>query len=330
MNGRPPHGAMSRRRFIRIAAAGAAVIGGGAARAVAAPAAGSVTRWRGIALGAQASLTLVHADRAVARAVLADCIAEITRLEKLFSLYDPDSALSRLNRAGQLDHPPADLLRLLSEAGRYTEMTDGAFDVTVQPLFALYRDHFRATNADPAGPPPAAIAAARARTGWHAVSLDTGRIAFARPGMALTLNGIAQGYITDRVCELLRRRGFTDVLVDLGEVRALGRRADGAPWRAEIIDPAQHSLARLQLRDRALATSAAGGYAFDPAGRFGHLLDPETGRPARGFDALSVLAPTATRADALSTGLSMMTATQIDAVARRAGDVRVRVWPARA
>jgi thiamine biosynthesis lipoprotein len=126
--------------------------------------------------------------------------------------------------------------------------------------------------------------------------------------MAATLNGIAQGYITDAVATLLRQEGIGRVLVDMGEARALGRHPDGRPWRAGISDPARPDalIGEVDLTDRALATSGGYGTVFDAAGRYGHLIDPRSGRTAPLARSISVLAGDATTADALSTAFSLL------------------------
>ncbi|GLI92758.1 hypothetical protein LMG27198_17500 [Methylocystis echinoides] len=98
--------------------------------------------------------------------MIAACVAEARRLEAVFSLCRPDSALCRLNRDATLEAPPADLLRLLSECREMHDLTSGAFDPTVQQLWNLYASHFSRADADPAGPGSARIAAALAHVGW--------------------------------------------------------------------------------------------------------------------------------------------------------------------
>ncbi len=225
----------TRRRFIGIsaAAAGLALLPFGAI----AHAEAEAVRWHGRALGAPAELIVHHHDRARAERLVARAAAEIARLERIFSLYMPDSALSTLNRQGALAAPPPELVELLEQSRAVWALTGGVFDPTVQPLWRAYADHFAAPGADPAGPSqeripgadPAGpsqerIANALALVGFDGVGFNRDRIAFARPGMALTLNGIAQGFITDRIVELLRAGGVTSTLADVGEIRALGRR----------------------------------------------------------------------------------------------------------
>lgn len=311
-----PHGAkpgVTRRRTLRLLAgisglALSAPFGGAAvaSRGLANP--GLHTRlhsWQGIVLGARASLTIHHPDQDKARRLIAAALAEIERLEKIFSLYRPDSALVRLNVAGWLDHPPLEMVALLGRARQWSERTGGAFDVTVQPLWTLYRDHFAAARPAPEGPGPKALAAAQRLVDYRAMAVEPRRIELARRGMAVTLNGIAQGYITDRVAELLRAAGLDHVLIDLGELRALGGHPDGRAWQVGLADPLAPDRLRatLAIDDRAVATSAATGLRFDAAGRFHHVLNPRTARPGSGLLAASVVAEQASDADACSTAL---------------------------
>ena len=314
--------APTRRRFLAIAAA-ATGLPFAALRAGAETA--HLHRWSGIALGAAAEIVLHDPDAARARWLIARCIAEIDRLEDVFSLYRPESAISRLNREGRLTAPPLELVALLAEARSYSERTEGAFDVTVQPLWRLYAAHFASPGADPRGPGEAAHARAQALVDYRAVEIEPAEVRFARPGMAITLNGIAQGYITDRIAALLQDAGMGDVLLDIGEVRALGRHPDGRPWRIGLRDAAEpETIARtVTLADRAVATSAGIASPFDASGRHHHLFDPATGRSAQAAGQVSVIAPRATVADALSTALAVSPPTQAAAFAARFPEIEV-------
>lgn len=270
----------TRRRFLTITAA-----------ALALPLAARATPvvWRGIALGARAELRLAHPD---APAIAARAAAEIARLEAIFSLYRSDSDLSRLNAAGTLAAPPFELLECLGMAGGVHAASGGRFDPTVQPLWAVHAE----AAAQGGVPDAAALARARAVTGWGGVRLDPARIALPRGG-ALTLNGIAQGYVADRVAALLRAEGLDRVLIDTGELRALGGQPEGGAWPVRLA-----AGGAVGLLDRALATSAPLGTTFDQAGTLGHILDPRTGHPAAPvWRSISISAPSAALADALST-----------------------------
>ncbi len=311
----------SRRRFLRIAASFAGYAALQADRGLAAPAR---HLWRGVALGADCEIQLHHPDATAAERLIAACVAEARRLEAVFSLYRPDSALCRLNRDAILQAPPADLLRLLSECHEMHNLTGSVFDPTVQPLWNLYASHFSRADADPLGPGPALIAAAIAHVGWKKVAFDESGVALT-PGMALTLNGIAQGYITDRVCDLLRREGVGHTMVDMGELRALDTRPDGSAWRVGLENGKREIKHTVEIASRAVSTSAAAGTTFDTSGQFAHLFDPHTGGARPIWSSVSVIAQTATMADGLSTAFSMLPADSIRRIASRLDDVEVYV-----
>lgn len=296
---------LPRRRFLRILASS---IGGlsGAALLRATGSRDDTCLWRGYTLGAEGTIRLhAPASRARAEAALERCFREMRRLESLFSLYDARSELSRLNRDGRLRDPDPAWHDLLAACDRAHRLTEGRFDPTIQPIWETLT---RLAAAAPS-PTPAAIAEAtaeaRARTGWHKLVRDRCQIAFTAPGMRLTLNGIAQGFITDRITQLLREAGFHSALVELGETRALGTHPEGRPWRLGIRDARTPGALfdTVHLADgQALATSGAYGTPLTPDGRLHHLIDPRSGLPQTAWRSLSVLAPTATEADALSTG----------------------------
>lgn len=284
---------MRRRRFIQIVAAAAWLPA--AARA-------ETLRHRCLALGAEAEIILTGPP-AVTGAALAAAAAEIERAEALFSLHRADSLLSRLNAAGRLDAPP-DFLELLRLSGRLHRATEGRFDPTVQPLWRAL-----AEGRDPAP--------ARAALGWGRVTIAGGSVTLGQ-GQALTLNGIAQGWATDRVTEALARHGLTGALVNIGEHRALG-----GPFRLGIEDPAGGLLGHLTLENRAVATSSPG--ALSLADGSAHIIDPLGGNPPV-WSTVCVSAPSAALADGLSTALCLTPREAIGPVlARLGGDFAVRL-----
>jgi thiamine biosynthesis lipoprotein len=259
-------------------------------------------------LGALTQIEIRHPDRARARRVLTTALREINRLEGIVSLYRSESALVQLNRDGVVADPPLDLVRVLSEARSFSEITAGCFDVSVQPLWRVYADHFSTYPADSAGPPADAIRRAADLVDYKAIEIDPSCVRLGCQGMALTLNGIAQGYITDRIAELLKQEGFDNVLVDIGEIRAAGQRSVERPWRASIRDPLDSSrtTVELPLVNQALATSGSYGFRFDAGGRFHHIFDPRNGACPHAYASVSIVAPTATAADALATACNLM------------------------
>jgi FAD:protein FMN transferase len=303
---------LSRRRFLSICAAIAA------AAPFPATARTSARRHveQGTLLGADAEIQLYHVDADAARSAMAECFAEVRRLESIFSLQQPDSALSRLNRDARLSRPPPELVTLLHAATAFSMATSGAFDVSVQPLWNLFAGHFSDHGVAAEPPPAVQIESARAKVDYRRLEVGTEQIVLRGQGMAVTLNGVAQGFITDRVTQMLVARGFDRVLVDMGEMRALGTHADGKDWRVGIADPERpwRSLLTLRLRNRAIATSGGYGTPFDASGRWHHLFDPRTGRSAQHYRSVTVVAPDAISADALSTGLSAVAPDDLAAV----------------
>lgn len=274
---------ISRRRMLTILAAATTFPASAMARA-------DMHTWQGRALGARATLRLAHPDAA---AIAARVAAEIDRLEDVFSLFRPDSALSRLNRQGSLEVPPFELLQCLSLAGRVHDATESRFDPTIQPLWRVYAD----SAIEGRAPETSDLAAARNVIGWNKVQFAPDRITL-KPGMALTLNGIAQGLIADRIADLLADGGLDNVLIDTGEFRALGGEPEGDAWPVQLAAGGQ-----VPLKTRALATSAPKGTTFGE-GKNGesHILDPKTGAPVRPlWREISISAPSAGLADALST-----------------------------
>ncbi len=278
----------TRRRLLQITA-GMAAMGVGPAVP-----AGRHYRWTGSALGAAAAIDLYHADRARATRLLEQVVAEVDRLEGIFSLQRRDSALSRLNRDGRLVRPPLELLSVLETAALFSQLSDGAFDVTVQPLWRLHAE----AAARGAVPDHESVERTLARVGWRRLELDRGALAFRRAGMAATLNGIAQGYITDRVTDLLRDAGVEEVLVDLGELRAGGARQPGRSWwLATAVGP-------VHLADRALAVSSARPADCCLPGGSPNLISPTSGMPVLDGRTVAVTAPSAMLADAAATTLA--------------------------
>ncbi len=287
--------ALSRRRFLTIAAAALAMPVRAAEPAV----------WTGRAMGAEARIVLHGAGAAEARHLFRRVEAELARVERHFSLH-ADSALRRLNRDGRLSRPAPEMLAVLRLSDRVHHATGGAFDPTIQPLWLAV-----ATGGD--------IAAASQSVGWDGVRVSADEVALA-PGMALTFNGIAQGHAADQVAAILRAEGFGNVLIDMGEVMALGTNG-GRDWQAAIAAPDGAELGRVGLSDRALATSSPMGTRI--GGGAAHILHP-SGAPPR-WSTVAVSAADAATADALSTAFCLMERPAIDAALARFPDATVEV-----
>lgn len=289
---------ISRRRFLTI-------LGGAAAFPALAPLKANALQWSGIALGAQALIILDHpnADTLIPRA-----LAEISRLENAFSLYRSDSELSRLNRNGSLQNPSHEMVELLSICSRIHQQTLGAFDPTVQSLWVAHARSIAAKK----HLTDKQLRAARNLIGWQYVRNSPREIHFEKQGMALTLNGIAQGFIADKVAALLRTEGVQNTLVNTGEISAVGAAPNAATWQIQAQGQTLH------LSDMAIATSAPLGTVLDAAETLGHIFDPRIGAVSKSHQAVTVIHKSAAIADGLSTGFSLLSRAEIDAQKGRA------------
>ncbi len=259
------------------------------------------TSW---ALGSEVSMTALHARPDVARGAVDAAFAELELVEELMSIYRPHSQLCRLNRDGVLDDPHPHFVEVLQYAQTMSQRSGGAFDVTVQPLWALYAEAKKAA----ALPDSEAVAAARRQVDWRRVEISSRQIRLRGEGTAITLNGIAQGYAADRAIVALRSRGVAHALVNTGEIGALGDKADGERWTVGIQHPRHEDafISLAKLADRCLATSGDYATTFSDDFRFNHVFDPRSGRSPDELASVTVAAPTAMQADALSTAVFVL------------------------
>jgi len=256
------------------------------------------------ALGSDISMLVLHSEPAAGEKALDEAFAEIARVEQVMSLYLPQSQVSRLNARGVLKNPDPYLVRILRESRTLSEQSQGAFDITVQSLWTLY------AKAQSAGtlPAAAAIETACKQVDWRGISVTADEIRFHNKSLSITLNGIAQGFAADRAMEALKRHGIRHALVNAGEISALGRKADGSVWVAGIQHPRQKDayLGLAGLDGRCLSTSGDYETAFSPDFTHNHIFNPATGRSPGVFSSVTVVAPDATTADALSTAIFVL------------------------
>ncbi|WP_371170595.1 FAD:protein FMN transferase [Aliiroseovarius sp. 2305UL8-7] len=291
---------LNRRRFLVISAAACVASTGSFA---------AVSRWTGQALGAPVSMQLVGVDQAEAHKIFAMVEAELVRLEEIFSLYRETSELSRLNRFGVLDDPSAELLHVLSTCSTLHDASNAQFDPTIQPLWKAIAQDSGA----------AAVETAKQKVGWSAIRFDASQVSLPE-GAALTLNGIAQGAVTDRIAARLRANGLRDVLIDMGEIAAIGKGPNG-PWSVGVALPDGTIVHRLTATDRAIATSVPAAMLIGDGQD--HILSPSGKGPVNGL--VSVSAPSAMIADGLSTALCLVDATKAEAMVAGFPEAKIEV-----
>ena len=245
-------------------------------------------------------------DRAYEASNLA--FAEMKRSAGMLDYHISGGPLHTLNAKGRLADAPDELVRVLSAARAYGTQSGYAFDVTVKPLIDLMRSHknpsgsMRLDRAD--------VSQALRLVGGGEISIKKREVTLKRRGMGVTLDGIAKGFVVDRVCETLAGLGMRNFLVNAGgDIRAVGSRdGRGREWVVAVEDPTGRFRypSRVKLSDKAIATSGSYEMYFDSDRTHHHLVNPQTGECPRHTVSVSVTAPHAMEADALATALSVI------------------------
>jgi thiamine biosynthesis lipoprotein len=246
-------------------------------------------------MGTTWSIEVAHHGRSAgASQAIEAAYDELARIDSLMSEWKPASPLSQINAAAgkHAVEVPAELRAILERANRYSELSDGAFDVTWHGMASIWHfdDRF-------AVPTQAQVDAARRNVNFRKIRIEGNRVFLPRAGMSIGLGGIAKGYAVDRASEVLARAGFIDSLVDGGgDIRVSGTR-DGSPWQIGIQDPRQERgtlIGRVSATGGAVVTS--GDYErfrIVNGIRYHHIIDMRTGWPASAASSVTVVSPTA-------------------------------------
>jgi thiamine biosynthesis lipoprotein len=251
-----------------------------------------------LGFGTTLSLTVGADNAALVERALDLAVADIRLVETQMSLFDPKSAVSRLNAQGELRDPHPLLVKVLTLAQEVSRKSGGAFDVTVQPLWQAY------VNAQQQHQLPGAaqIESARAQTGWQHLEIKTDLVRFTRPHMAITLNGIAQGFAADVIRARWQAMGIQHALINTGEWTASGTAKDSQPWRLGIADPRDEArmVRNIAVSGQCVASSADNQTYFTPDFKNHHIFDPHTGRSPIDVASVTVVARSTALADALT------------------------------
>lgn len=289
------------------ALATAAALAGPRALAGLARAQGLATRTRaGLAFNTTIALTVAGPEPRVLAAALDAGMAALRRVEHATSVYKAHGDLGRLNRDGRLADPDPHLVALLTYAAALSGDTGGRFDCTVQPLWDLWAGH----HARGERPSATALRETVARVDWRGVMLAPDEVRFTRPGMAVTLNSINQGYAADVVMAELARHGVEHAFVDTGEFGSRGHHPDGRDWRLGVVAPRDAASLAFTLDPFRRFAATSGDYMtfFSPDFRDHHIFDPRTGTSPPDWSSITVEAPSGLEADGLSTALFTLNA----------------------
>ncbi|MBN2046194.1 MAG: FAD:protein FMN transferase [Anaerolineales bacterium] len=248
---------------------------------------------------------MVMAERKITREKAVEAtFAELERQIAIFNHREPGSSVAMLNHTGKLAKPPKELVEVLVNALEISEKTGGAFDVTVKPLVDLYQ------QSQPALPTSEALGAVLKLVNYTKMNVSSEEVSFSQPGMTITLDGIAKGYIVDAAVAQLHNLGFENVFVEAGgDLMASGSKDEKKPWKVGVQSPRQAQMglfASFSITDQAVATSGDYMQYFTKDMLNHHILNPRSGVSAPYLASATVVAPSCAQADAYATALMVM------------------------
>ena len=265
---------------------------------------GLVIRETRLLMGTIINLVIISENRESASAAIEACFKSMSELESVLSRFQPESQVSKLNRFGALAEAHPALLGVVTQSLELSELSDGAFDITVKPLLDLYQ------STPGILPTTRQIDQALKSVGYQKIVLTGQGIAFNQPGMSITLDGIAKGYILDKGIDVLKKFGYENAMVEAGgDLMGLGEKALQTPWKVGLQSPRGklgNLIASFDVRDRAIATSGDYMQAFTPDFSNHHIIDPRSGHSSPEFASVSISATTVALADSLATAVMVM------------------------
>lgn len=263
-------------------------------------------------MGTKFRLVLYAPDRPTADKAAKAAFARVAELNRVMSDYPPDSELNKLCQKGEREPTGPmkvsdELFFVLSKAGEVSELSDGAFDVTVGPVVRLWRQARR----ERLPPDPDALKAALKRVGYKNLELDpkAKTVSLKVPGMQLDLGGIAKGYAADEGLKVVESFGITSALVAASGDIAVSKAPPGRDgWRVDIAPlPGSKDRRQLVLVDAAVSTSGDAEQFVEIGGvRYSHVIDPRTGQPLTGRRSVTVVARRGFQADSLTKAASIL------------------------
>ncbi len=272
---------------------------------------GQITHKRKLSmLGSPFEMTVVAKDTVQGNEYIDLAIAEVKRVEYLISDWIPTTQISQVNKNAGIKPVKVDkeVFDLVSRAIKVSQITSGAFDISYASMDRIWKFD----GSMKAMPTEEAIKKSVSKIGYKNIILDPKEqtIFLKNEGMKLGLGGIGQGYIADKVKELLFSKGCISGIVNVsGDINAWGKQPDGKPWTVGIVNPLNKNkiFATFPLENSAVETS--GSYekfvVFNGI-RYSHIIDPRTGYPAQGVVSVSVFAKQTEIADALATGIFVL------------------------
>ena len=249
---------------------------------------------------------IVYADKNCGNEIIESAYKKIEELERIASNYDENSEVCRLNQQGYLDEASDELLEMIDLSIEYYKITDGSFDITIEPLLKLWSEGLWKESEEVQAEK---ISEALMLVGSDKINIEDRKIEFELDGMSVTLGGIAKGYIIDKAMDVIQEAGVESALINAGgDIVSLGVKDDGEMWNISLENPdnTDESIASFNFAGKAVATSGNYYRYFDPDKEVHHIIDPKTGFSAGECISVTVIAQTCTEADALATSVFVM------------------------
>ncbi len=261
-------------------------------------------------MGSRFDITVVANDFTAGNQYIDTAIAEISRIEKLISSWDPASQTSEINRNAGIKPVKVDdeLFQLIARAIEISKLTDGAFDISYASMDKIWKFDGSMT----AMPTPEEIAASVSKVGFHNIELnkENSTVFLKLEGMKIGFGAIGKGYAADKTKALLMEKGVIAGIVNAsGDMNTWGKQPNGEEWKVAITNPMDKNkvFAILPITNGAVVTSGNyEKYVTFNGKRYTHIIDPKTGYPASGIISVTVFAPKAELADALATSVFVM------------------------
>ena len=254
-------------------------------------------------IGTIISIKVVGLDPKFASEAINASFARMSAHESVLSRFLPESQLSELNQAGVTSDPHPALLTVLRQSQEFSHLTDGAFDVTINPLLALYQSNKKLPGAEE-------VQQALELIDYRKIDISDQAVSLQKNGMSITLDGVAKGFIVDEGVAELQSFGLSNVMVEAGgDLMALGEKAPASPWKIGLQAPRAEMgnlLTTMAVENQAVATSGDYLQGFTSDFAHHHIIDPRSGYSSLELASVSVVAPSVMLADGLATSVMVM------------------------
>ena len=252
------------------------------------------------------NVTVYSGDEALAQEAINAAFTRMEEIGNVASTFDENSQAFKLNRDGYLDNPSPNLVELVKQSIEYSELTNGSFDITVQPLLDLWAGGLWKENPETQ---QKRIDEVLELIGSDKIEVTSSRISLKAEGMKITLGGITKGYAADEALKVINKMGIKHALVAVGgDVRPLGTKPDGELWQITLVNPdnPQESLATFKFAQKSISTSGNYERYFSPDKEVHHIINPASGYSASECISVTIIAESGVQADALATGVFVM------------------------